>query len=126
LNFVLEDGVYGAGVPDVGDNYGYAGAAFAIFGYQQFEWLDGPTSVSHKLQAALNSFFGMNTRVKVHKILPMLILMRTACKDNVNGVENYVLKWGVQGVDGKPPVGCYFTELTKNFDIPGGAKGSST
>lgn len=73
LNFVLDDGVYGAGVPDVGDNYGYAAAAYAIFGFQQFEWLDGPEGVSHKLQAALNSFYG--------KSLEWLILAVHADRD---------------------------------------------
>ncbi|CAK3849142.1 Hypothetical predicted protein [Lecanosticta acicola] len=104
INFDLEDGIYGASLPDAGDNYGHAASATAILGYQEFEWIVTNGTVSHKLDAALNKFY--------------------ACKDTAAGEENFFLKWGTASTDSQPPVNCQSTQLVQNFNVEGGAKGS--
>lgn len=68
LNFYLgennpnhvEPGVYGIGVTQIRDGTPLAGSAYAIFGFQQFEWKsDADGVILHKETEALNRFYGM-------------------------------------------------------------------
>ncbi|KAF2168792.1 hypothetical protein M409DRAFT_20808 [Zasmidium cellare ATCC 36951] len=103
LNFDIAGTAYGIATPEVGDNYGFAASVFAIEGFQQFEWTVASEKIDHKRDAALNQFY--------------------ACKDvAADGVENVFLKWGTQGTDGQPPVGCQSTEVVQNFNVEGGLK----
>ncbi|CAJ2512064.1 Uu.00g076890.m01.CDS01 [Anthostomella pinea] len=108
LSFDLTDsttvpaGVYGVLVPSVGDNYGYATPVLARKDYEEFEFSVTNGTISHRLTAALQSWF--------------------ACLDTVNGEDNYVLKWGVFQSNGSPPAGCATTTVQQNFNVPGGAR----
>lgn len=62
LNFDVDGEAYGIGLPRVGDEYGYAGSAFAIFGYQEFSWVvTENNTIDHKRDAAWNDFYGKSS-----------------------------------------------------------------
>lgn len=118
-------GVYGIKVPMGGNNAGYAANVVAVKDYQEFEF-----SVSSDRTSPTNvpDFYERLTR---RSSLDYVSHDRTAalqnwyaCKDTVNGVENYVLRWGVMQTDGNPPEGCQATSMTQNFNVPGGANSS--
>lgn len=104
----------------MGDNYGYAASAFAISGYQQFEWTLNDGKFDHTRDAALNLFYGTLTPKNDQKG-PTADIHSAACKDKASdGVENFFLKWGTQNINGDPPAGCQLTEVVQNCNVEGG------
>lgn len=66
MNLLLEDGVYGIELPEVGDLAGYAAPAAAIFGFQEFEWSTSAGKIDHQRTAALQNFYGKSSNGHPH------------------------------------------------------------
>ncbi|QIW98334.1 hypothetical protein AMS68_003852 [Peltaster fructicola] len=109
LNFVLDDGVYGAFAADVGDSYGLAVPIYLVKDKQQFEWLSFNGSIGHKLFAAPNSLY--------------------ACfRSLVDAPPNFFLSFGDYNFSSSiagPPAGCNITNVVQNYNVEGGLQPSS-
>lgn len=66
MNLVLEDGVYGIQLPEVGDLAGYAAPATAVYGFQEFEWSSNAGKIDHQRTAALQNFYGKSPKGHTH------------------------------------------------------------
>ncbi|ROV99208.1 hypothetical protein VPNG_08190 [Cytospora leucostoma] len=100
-SYVDPPGLYGAAVQDHGDLHGASSTVFLVKDYQEFEYAVNGMAW-HRMTAAPQSWY--------------------ACIDFFQGVQGWVLKWGVATTDGFPPRDCIPTKVIQKFDIPGGCK----